>query len=357
MPEQARAARIAVVGTGWWAVEHHLPALTDHPHAQLVAVADPNAEKLAVVAQKFGIEHTYTSAQDLFASGTVDSVIVATPHATHYEIVRDALDHGLHVLVEKPMVLRSDHAWDLVAQAERAQRHLSVGYTFQFTRAARRLRDVLQSGEIGDLLAISGLYASIVEAYYRGRPDDYAEAFGFSLGGPDPRTYADPEVSGGGQAVTQLTHAIGLVLYVTGLSPRRVTALMGSADLAVDLVDAVAYELDGGVVGTITSTGSLQPGQDLQQELRFYGTRGHAVLDLVGARLRIVRNEGEVEQVEPTPGESAYPAAAPACCFVDLVTAGAANLGPPLPAARAVEFVEACYTSARSGQVVTTSGR
>ncbi|HET7567855.1 MAG TPA: Gfo/Idh/MocA family oxidoreductase [Gaiellaceae bacterium] len=349
--------RIGVVGTGWWSIEHHVPSLLGYEGAELAALADTNPEKLARVASHFGVERTFADAEELFVSGLVDGVMIAVPHAHHYPLARAALDAGLHVFLEKPMTLASADAWDLVERAERAGLQLTVGYTFQYTRAAQRLKRLFDEGTLGELLAVSGIFASIVEAYYRGRPDDYASVFDFSLAGPDPQTYSDPKLAGGGQAATQITHAMGLVLYVTGLAPTKVMAFMRNGELEVDLVDAIAYELSGGAVGTMAAAGTIRPGQDLHEEARYFGSEGNAVHRLAEGTLEIALDDGTTERVALEEGESVYPAEAPARGFADLIAGRGPNLAPAVPAARTVAFVEAAYRSAASGQPVAVEPR
>ena len=108
-------ARMGVIGTGWWATQAHIPSLRTYEKADLVGLADPDLEKLAKAASFYEVENTYADYHDLLEK--VDGVVIAVPHAYHYEIARDALDAGVHVLVEKPMVLTAAHAWDLVERA------------------------------------------------------------------------------------------------------------------------------------------------------------------------------------------------------------------------------------------------
>lgn len=346
--------RIGVIGTGWWATQFHIPALAEYEGAQLAALADSDEGRLAAAAEGYGVP-TYPSAEALCASGTVDGVVVAVPHASHYEVVRTALDAGLHVLVEKPMVLRARDAWDLVDRARARDLHLMVGYTYQFTRAARRLRAIITSGRIGELLSVAGLFASMVESYYRGRPDDYADVFAWPVTGPGASTYSDPAVSGGGQAQTQITHAMGMVLWATGRRVEEVTAYMANRDLAVDLVDAVAYRLDNGALGTMAATGSLRPQQPQQQEFRYYGTEGFVLQDLLGGTLEAQYNDGTSETLDPLAADEVYPATATARGLADLIAGRGENLAPAEPAARTVEFLEAAYRSARTGRPVPVS--
>lgn len=351
--------RIGVVGTGWWATQFHIPSLQTYEGAELAALADPNPDALRRAAEAYDVSTTFADPKELYASGLVDGVVIAVPHAYHYEQARAALDNGLHVLVEKPMTLRSEHAYDLTQRAEAAGLRLMVGLTYQHTRAVQRLRAAFQNGEIGDLMLVSGLYSSMVEEYYRGRPDNYRSVFEFPVTGPDQSTYSDPAISGGGQGQTQVTHAMGMVLYVTGKRVASVSAVMSNQGLAVDLVDAMSFTFAGGGIGTMAASGSIRPGQQSQQEFRYYGTEGFIVQDLLQGALSIHRNDGSVEEFDPEAGTALgaalgsadlYPADAPARAFADLIAdPHADNFSPPGPAADTVAFLEAAYASASDG--------
>ena len=244
--------------------------------------------------------HAFDDPEQLFTSGVVDGVLIAVPHVHHYPLAKAALDAGLHVMLEKPMVLEAAHAWDLVDTARSAGLHLMVGYTYQFTRAAAQVAELVGSGRIGELLHVSGLFASMVESYYRGQPEDYADVFKFPVTGPAASTYADPAIAGGGQGQTQITHTMGMVLWATGRRVTEVSAFMGNRDLAVDLVDAIAYRLDNGAVGTMGSTGSLRPGQPSQQEFRYYGSDGYVLQDLLAGTVVAHFNDGSTRGARTT---------------------------------------------------------
>lgn len=344
------APRIGVVGTGWWATQHHIPSLKEYDRADLVALADPSPDALERAADAYGVETTFSDPHQLYTSGLIDGVMIAVPHAYHYEHARAALDAGLHVFLEKPMTLRSEHAYDLVAMAESKGLHLTLGYVYQHTRAAQRLRTAIQGGEIGDLVLVSGLYVSMVEEYYRGNPESYRPVFQFPVTGPGASTYSDPAISGGGQGQTQITHTIGMVLYVTGKRISSVSAVMSNEGTSVDVVDAVSFSFADGGIGTMASSGTIKPGQDSQQEFRYYGAEGYALQDLLNGTLSIHRNDGTVEHLDPPmSADEAFPAWAPARAFADLIAGHGENLAPPGPAADTVAFLEAAYASAASG--------
>lgn len=347
--------RIALVGAGWWATQFHLPSIVDYEGATLTALADPDEQKLRAAAERFGVDTTFGDPDELFDADVADGVVIAVPHAYHYELAKAALEAGLHVLLEKPMVLKTAHAWDLVETAERTGRHLTIGYTYQYTRAAEKVRDLIHSGRIGELICVSGLFASMVESYFRGRPDDYESVFEFPMTGPSEETYSDPEVSGGGQAITQITHAMGMVLWATGRRVEEVAAFMDNRDLKVDLVDAIAYRMDNRAVGTMAATGSTAPGQPQQQEFRYYGTDGYVLQNFLEGTVSAHFNDGTSEEIEPLGEDEIYPAHLPSRGFADLIAGRGENRSPAEPAARVVEFLEAAYRSAsEGGRVVRT---
>lgn len=340
--------RLAQIGCGWWATQFHIPGLLSYGGAELVGLVDPDEVRLSAATAAFDLRG-YASLDDLLGEVSVDGVVVATTSATHYEVARRALHAGLHVMVEKPMTLRASEAWELVELADNAGLHLQLGYTHQFTSSAQRLMEVLTSAGIGELIQVSGLYASMVEAYYRGRPEEYADIFQFPLTGPGASTYSDPTIAGGGQGMTQVTHLIGMILWATGRRVSEICAFMDNRDLAVDLVDAIAFRLDNGGVGNVGSTGNHRPGEPLQEEVRYYGTEGFALQDLVSAAVEIHYANGQVERLSV---DDPYPAQATARNLADLIAGRAANHAPGEAGARAVEFLEAAYESAHRGEKV-----
>jgi predicted dehydrogenase len=312
---------------------------------------DPDSNRLIAARDAFGVP-AFGSLDELLATTNVDGVVVATTSVSHYMVARQALQAGLHVMVEKPMVFRASEAWDLVQSARDADLVLQVGYTHHYTRSAQRLHEVITSGGIGEILQVSSLYATMVESYYRGRPNDYDKVFHFPITGPSATTYSDPSVAGGGQGMTQVSHLIGMVLWATGLRATVVSAFMENTDLAVDLVDAMAFRLDNGAIGTVGSTGNLRPGEPQQQEIRYYGSRGYALQDLVLAAVEIHYANGEVEKIVVEEAGDPYPASSTARGLADAIAGRGPNVAPGDAGAKAVEFLEAAYASAASNQHV-----
>jgi len=238
-------ARIGVIGTGWWATRAHLPAIAANPEAELVAIADPDEANRTRAAAVFAPLATYADYSEMLEAEQLDGVVVAVPHTRHFEIARDALRRDLHVLLEKPMVLTSGHARELLRTAAGHGRQIIVGYPWHYNEQVNRARDWIASGAIGDLLYVHSLFASIVWELYRGDIELVADEMGYTVNPTGRDTYGDPALSGGGQGVTQITHSGALLLHMTGLEPATVFAHMHNHDLRVDLVDALSVRFEG----------------------------------------------------------------------------------------------------------------
>lgn len=347
--------RIGIVGTGWWATQWHIPSLLGYEGAELVALCDQDAGQLAAASDAYDVPHTSTSHEELLAAGVVDGVILTLPHAVHYRVAKDALEAGVHVLVEKPMTIHASEAWDLVETAERNGLHLMVGYTGQFASTAQWLRQQIQGGAIGELLHVQTLMASSVQDFYRGDTGRGDAADAYRVTGPGTRTYSDPSL-GGGQALTQVTHAMGMVSWVTGDRTDEVVAFVNDHDLEVDLTDAIAYRFASGALGVMSSTGSVARGLPGQQEFRYYGTGGMALHNVGTGIATLFPNGGESVTVEPTAEEGEQPIPyRTGRGFADLIAGRGENHAPGVPAAYTVELIEAALESARTGQPVRVS--
>jgi predicted dehydrogenase len=344
-------ARIGVIGCGWWATDHHLPGLTSYEHAVVTALADTDDVRLKEAGTRFEIDTRFTDHRELLASGTVDGVVIATPHVTHYEIARDALEAGVHVLVEKPMTFRAREAAQLVSLAEAGGLHLMVGYTFHYTDHARAVRDMIRSGEIGDLQLVTGVFGSIVRSFFEGRPERYA---GSIVDDTMPRadSYSDPAIAGGGQGQTQVTHLMGMLTWATDARVTETFAYMESHGLPVDLVDAVTFRLGGGAIGTVAASGNLSPGQVQHQGWTYFGTSGVIVQDMVNGKLTLQRSNGDEQRFPDLSDEAVYPAEAPAHALADLIRGKGENRSPGSSAAHVVEFLECSYRSVAEGRPV-----
>jgi predicted dehydrogenase len=305
--------RAGVIGAGWWATFAHLPALASHADAELVAIADRDPGRARIAAERFGVPRWFDDHRPLLELA-LDAVVVATPHHTHFELARDALLAGADVLVEKPMVIEPEHGRELVALARANGRALHVGHPQPYTAHAGALRGAVAAGELGELTLVTSLFATAVVDLYRGRAERDGDTAA-ALWPPDHRTYGDP-ARGGGQLLSQVTHAAALLLFLTGLEPVDVLAVSDARTAAVDVSDAIAFRAACGAVGSIASTGAVRRREDMIEEVRLFGALGQAELDTRHGTLALRCGDG-VRALPPLGEAERYPVAAPARRLVD----------------------------------------
>ncbi len=340
-----RKARIALVGTGWWATTAHLPALQSHPEAEIAAVCDLDAAKSRKTANVFGIESNYSDLETMLDRETLDGVMVATYHAAHFPVAKACLERGTHVFIEKPMTLRASQARALVELADSKDRQIVMGYNSNHSPLAIRARDVLRGGELGAVQFINGLFSQHIQPLLAG--EDVVHQARLHTPGD---VYSDPIRSGGGHGHLQITHLAGMLFFITGLRVARVRSLMANHGLNVDLAIAILAELDGGGLANLGGSGNL-PGGGRSFSLTITCERGWIEFDDSHGRL-IIRREGE----EPERYDSCAFADshgdldfAPTHNFVDVILGRGSNQSDGLIGWRAVELLDAAYRSAQRG--------
>jgi predicted dehydrogenase len=343
-------ARIGVIGTGWWATAAHLPSLVAHPDAEIVGVADLDLAKARQTADRFGVARAFGDHRELLALEP-DGVVVVTPHDTHYSLVRDALLAGCDVLVEKPMVIEPAHARELVALARTRGRNLHVGYPYPYTRHCRLLRDLIQAGELGQILFATSLFATQPHNLYLGNTTIGDAPPAGSMWFPGRDTYSEPS-RGGGQLLTQVTHSASLLFHLSGLRPATVHAFTDSYDTRVDVWDAVNFRTADGAIGSVASTGTVALTQKTIEEIRIFGSAGHAALDTTRGTLTVFHNDGAVREEPPLSAAEQYPLQQTSQHLVDVILGRADVLVSGELGLLTVEFLAAARESAQSGQIV-----
>ncbi|AFZ00722.1 Gfo/Idh/MocA family protein [Calothrix sp. PCC 6303] len=145
--------KVAVVGVGRWGV-HWLRNILEHSQAELAAVIDPNPERLETVKRQYKLSDEILLTTDWQAIQQISgltAVIIATPATTHYQLIRDALNWGYHVLAEKPLTLDAGECQELCELAQQQQLVLMVDHTYLFHPAVERGKQIMESGDLGDL--------------------------------------------------------------------------------------------------------------------------------------------------------------------------------------------------------------
>ena len=150
---------VGVIGSGYWG-PNLIRNFAELASSNLVAVADLRPERLEHIKARYPSVRITDDYWELFSMG-LDAVVVATPPATHFRIARDCLEHGLHLLVEKPLTLNSQDALELIEIAERRGLTLMVGHTFEYNAAVRMLKSLIDEGELGAIHYIDAVRVNL----------------------------------------------------------------------------------------------------------------------------------------------------------------------------------------------------
>jgi predicted dehydrogenase len=142
--------KVGVIGYGYWG-PNLVRNFSEVSGSSVVSVSDLRQERLALVKSRYPAIRTTTDHQELITSPDIDAVVIATPVSTHFNLAMQALEAGKHVLVEKPMTATTDEGKRLIDKAKKCGRVLLVDHTFVYMGAVRKIRDLIQKGELGDI--------------------------------------------------------------------------------------------------------------------------------------------------------------------------------------------------------------
>jgi predicted dehydrogenase len=217
--------KLAVVGCGYWGpnLARNFESLEN---CQVAMICDRDEGRLAHMKHLHPLAEITTSVDKVTANPEIRGVAVATPVRTHYPIAMQCLKAGKHVFVEKPMAASVRECAEMAAQARAGGVQVMVGHTFVYAAAVRRIKEIIQSGEIGEVLYIAsrrlnlGLFQKDVSVAWDLAP-----------------------------------HDISIILYVTGKTPLTVNC-QGSARVRKDLHDVmtISMQFEDGAFATVHSS-------------------------------------------------------------------------------------------------------
>jgi predicted dehydrogenase len=170
---------IGLIGCGYWG-PNLIRNFTKARDCTLAALADQRTDRLDAVRHLNPAVKTTTSAEELIDSDYIDAIVIATPIFTHFALAKAALEKGKHVFIEKPLTRTSAQARDLIALAEEQRRVLMVDHTFIYSGAVRKLRALIDAGDLGDIYYYDsvrlnlGLFQPDVNALWDLAPHDFS---------------------------------------------------------------------------------------------------------------------------------------------------------------------------------------
>jgi predicted dehydrogenase len=148
--------RTALIGLGYWG-PNLLRTFSAQPECALLRACDRDAACFDALRLRYPSVTFSTDANDIFSDSDIELVLIATPTASHAELARRALEEGKHVFVEKPLAGNVADGEMLVNLAKKQGRLLMVDHTFAFAPAVEKLRELVTSGALGDVLSFDSV--------------------------------------------------------------------------------------------------------------------------------------------------------------------------------------------------------
>lgn len=151
----------AVLGTG--VIANQMAAALEKMGRRLYAVGNRTHDKAVAFAEKYGVEKVYDTIDDMFLDEAVDIIYITTPHNTHYEFMKKALEHGKHIFVEKSITLNSRELNEMQALAEAKGLIIGEAMTIWHMPIYKKLWEIVQSGQLGKVQMITMNFGSFKE--------------------------------------------------------------------------------------------------------------------------------------------------------------------------------------------------
>ena len=249
--------RLGIIGIGGMG-SNHAGSITKGmvPGLKLTAVADIRKERLEWAEKTLPSDvKRYSDGREMIDSGDCDAVLIATPHYFHPEFVIYALEHGLHVISEKPAGVYTKQVREMNEAAEKSDKTFAIMFNQRTNCVYRKLHEMINSGELGAMKRVNW----IITDWYR--TQSYYDAAGWK---------ATWDGEGGGVLLNQCPHQLDLLQWLCGM-PTKVRAFCHEAkwhDIEVE-DDVTAYlEFENGATGVFVTTTGDAPGTN-RLELTF----------------------------------------------------------------------------------------
>jgi predicted dehydrogenase len=339
--------RVGVIGLGMG--RHHVAAYQTHPQAEVVALADPDEQRLAEMGDKYGVAKRYTSGEEMLLKEKLDVVSIATPNKYHKALTIAAVTSGCHVLCEKPMAMCADEGREMLAAAQATQRRLMINFSYRFSEQSMALKEQVDSGLLGDIY-----YGRTIWHRRRGMPN---------LGS----WFGQKTLSGGGPLIDLGVHRLDLALWLMGYP--KPAWVMGSAYSPIataiareqgklyDVEDLAAgmIKFENGAMLEIEASWAANIAEREMMETRLLGTKGGLVQRNLEETYKFeaeifVERQGTQFDMKVHPPMRPVPT--PMYHFVDSILNDRPNIATAEEGLLVMEILDAIYTSAALGHPV-----
>jgi predicted dehydrogenase len=323
---------IAIVGTGGHA-NWHAEQIKKVPEIKVVALCDIVPEKVKAYREKhFPDAVEFHDFYKLIENppAKLDGVILVTPHTVHYPHAKAALEKGINVLCEKPLVTNVEHAYDLWKTSKRTGKLMAIAIQAPYSPEYQTIARMRDSGELGKPQLIQGWLAQ-----------------GWRHMGRDVWRYK-PELSGGGQMYDSGAHVLNAMMWIMNDPVVEVACFYDKIDMPVDINGVVIMKFQNGAMGSVCIGGN-SPGW--QQQIRLQTDKLQLTTGIHGWELDIQKPGGR--KFYPTVEMSDRPGfGTPHVNFVDALTGKAKPINPVRYGVLLSALMDAMYESADNRKVV-----
>ncbi|QDT37761.1 Gfo/Idh/MocA family protein [Stratiformator vulcanicus] len=342
--------KIGVIGLGIG--KTHIRGYREHPQAEVVAIADLNANRVEEVGREYNIKRRYTSAEELLGQDDLDIVSICTPNKFHMQQSVTALGRGMHVLCEKPIGMNADEARQMIEASRSCDRRLMINFSYRFNPQAIALKKRVDDGALGGVY-----FARTVWHRRRGVP---------GFGG----WFGRKSLSGGGALIDLGVHRLDMALWLMDFpEPEWVIANTWDAltapvaeqiEKTFDVEDfaAATIRFNNGTMLTVEISWAANIEHYELMETRLYGTHGGLVHRNIPdkyeyeAELFFEQDGDQYDQkLSSTPDDvksSMY-------YFVESIIENKETPAPAEEALQVQKLLDAIYLSAEKGEPVRVS--
>ena len=336
--------RIAIAGAGAITERAHIPAFRSVADAQIVAIQSRTSDKAERVAHALWPADderpkVYSDFDQMLTREQPDAVGIFTPNHLHCEFTVKAIDAGAHVLVEKPMAPTAAAARKMVDAATRAGRVLMVAMQRRFGGIERAIKDAVMSGAIGRPNFIRARLS-------HGGPESWA---------PGQKWFTTASEAGGGAMLDLGVHVADLAIWYIG-EVASVSGQVGilAKQIEVDDTGAMILHFKSGAIGVVEASWSSMPPLSA---IEIYGSEGRVMAGYPRNDISILKADGspvpgfsrDEVMVRFDPRDLLAPFRDLAANFIGAVQGHVKPSPDGSDGLRAVEAVEACYRSSRTG--------
>ena len=329
---KSKPIRVGLVGCGGIA-RGHARALLEQHQLDVTAICDPVKSHIAAYQREIfkpagRRPKVYSSFARMLTSVKLDAVVLCTPHTLHHEQIMSALDRGLHVLVEKPMVTDSGHAREVVRKAQSTGLVVAIAFQGSCSPEFAYIHNVVHRGVLGELQVIDTFVA---QNWQRATAGSWRQK---------------PALSGGGQLYDSGAHMLNALLAFADAPPAEVFACIDHRGTDVDINAVVSVRFANGCLGNLTCLGNAVT---MLHDVTVYGTEGIVRTGVGGGRLEHYDAQGKLIAYPHVP----YEAQTPVSNFVHAIQGrDDVRVGPRRGLVMS-ELMDAIYESARRGERVT----